>query len=536
MASTLASISNMSISDNTLSNSIFSRTRDKIARQTYRPWIIETSAGDSLAVVINRKKNDNFNGKKVSNSLYYGITSCPGTRCNTCRSFMIHNASYIFQNNITISSSDSDHAIHTEYEKYFTINTSPDIYIIEKSRHGEESSGGFDHFYFDTSDISKIISRFTAADYEWFIHQHLPTMIRLLITNCNDGIIESLDVLIETLPKVTYGDKLEKSAIWFRAAIDEYMNHRGNTSDKTIIAIKHLLRAPLSPGVDEERIICTYLKQVKDNTINAMAVAHNESALRYLLQERFKPTNYCRPTAPPKDGQLSQAIKMFTDLGFSTSVMLVSNIPKYGGKLVSSANTMKDATNIWSNQLGSKKKAGAAGLASRSSPSFPTTIKELFDNLENYPGLKISTVGMFPVLLTEYPDSARDALIHPHLWCFNNGQSISIYGISSGFQNISAITFMGRNVFFGIKGSRLTHSSLPPKNTCFPEFLTPAYQRKCRSAFEDLNKKTSPSLPTNDGNGYALGVGTSQINSLHCLHSAIEFSYNGRKFTIRLME
>jgi len=357
-------------------------------------------------------------------------------------------------------------------------------------------------------------------------------MVNLLRNNSVRGIIQSLDILIETLPKVDYGDKLEKSAIWFRAAIDEYMNHNGNTFDKTIIVLKHLLLAPLVPGVAEEKIICTYLKQVKDNTINAMSVAHNEKALRSLLQERFSPSKYCRPTAEPKDGQLAQAIKMFTDLGFSTSVMPVSNIPKYGGKLVPSANTMNNATDVWSSQLESKKKSGAAGLASRST-SFPTTINDLFNTLENFPGLKINTTNSFPVLLTEYPESARDALTHPFLWCFNNGQSVSIYGISSGFQDISAIIFMGRNVFFGIKESHLTTT---PKNTCFPEFLTPAYQRKCRSAFEDLNRKTSPLYNRDNNGGYALGVGTSRKDSSNNLYAPVTFSYNGQQFTIEKME
>lgn len=522
-----ATISNMQIQRD--ASDIFDRTRIKIKNQSYNPWVLETSACDSLAVAFKRNTNDSFSRRNASNTLFRGNGSCPGTKCVACKSFIINNAPLIFGDRVTICSADSEHAIHTDYEKNFLPNTMS-IHIVKNMLYGEENLGGFEHFYFNTSDASTFISRFTAEDYDWFIHQHLPTMVNLLRNNSVTGIIQSLDILIETLPKVDYGDKLEKSAIWFRAAIDEYMNHNGNTFDKTIIALKHLLLAPLVPGVAEEKIICTYLKQVKDNTINAMAVAHNENALRSLLKERFNPTKYCRPTAEPKDGQLAQAIKMFADLNFSTSVMPMSSIPKYGGKLVSSANTMNNATDVWSSQLESKK-SGAVGLASRST-SFPTTINDLFDNLDNYPGLKINTANNQPVLLTEYPESAQNALIHPFLWCFNNGQPASIYGISSGFQDISAIIFMGRNAFFGINGSHLTTS---PKNTCFPEFLTPAYQRKCRSAFEDLNRKTSP-LYTHNNSGYALGIGTSRKDSSNNLYTPITFSYNGRQFTIEKME
>ena len=136
------------------------------------------------------------------------------------------------------------------------------------------------------------------------------------------------------------------------------------------------------------------------------------------------------------------------------------------------------------------------------------------------------------MLLTQYPDSAREAFLYPHLWGFSNNTPPSVYGIRTGFNGVLGIIRMGRNVFFGIKNSRVTGKLM---NTCFPEFMTPAYQRRCRHAFESL-QETSPTIPSDDGTGYALGVGTSKTNNTNDLLRSLEFKYDNRIFEISRME
>lgn len=435
--------------------------------------------------------------------------------------------------------------------------------------------------------------------YEYLFHQHLPTMERLIArTLCTDSVkpgetveidataqhpmLESIKVLIETLPKVTYGDKLVHSARWFRDVLEEFgcMENSGDlkmkfqtklladatepepmfTPAQRFIAMKGLCAQYLSKGVGYEKVVCTMLKQFKDNTMDAMACVDNVESLKKLLQERLAPHNYCRPTVEATTGQLDEAMKLFKDLNFSTSLMPLTHLEKYGGKVLKAATAGTTATtgamDIWAARKneGQQKKTKhnkAAGLAGRVAvPKFPDTIVELFERIEEFPGLEIQTTGQYQTHLTEYPETAREAFKWPHLWAFNNGwgpisEAKTVNGnfnIKPGFAKITAMQCdpksVGRRVFFCLEGAQLP-ANRTVGNTCFPMFLATSHERRCRRAFEDLNNVAIkvPANPThNDEEDFCLGIGASAKDEEQNVRELTFKTQNGKLFHIHKLK
>ena len=98
--------------------------------------------------------------------------------------------------------------------------------------------GGYHHLYVPLPRCD--LKSFSNKNYNWFIHQHFPTLARLMSENNNDGIIPSLELLLSLLPKVTYGDKIQKSAEWFHRYMSEYRSVH-TRRDRDIVVLKALL-------------------------------------------------------------------------------------------------------------------------------------------------------------------------------------------------------------------------------------------------------------------------------------------------------
>lgn len=507
-----------------------------------------TSEGATLYLAFKRDNKSPRDYNNVLNYIRYHSEDS-SIRCNLClKGFLRDYAPMVFNDKKTLLGSlprDIPNLlqIHSIDECFSTSGK----YVVIDGPIGTKESGGFEHFYVELPRCD--LKKFTVDDYNWFINQHFPTIKRLMNENDNDGIIDSLELLLSLLPKITYGDKIQKSTEWFLKYMTEYRSVSSDF-DRDMVAMKALLNQYLLPGHGFERIVATNLKQTKDTVLEAMSCAHNESALIKLLTNLFNPSTYMRPTAPPSDGNIQEAMKIFENANFSTTVMTVENlISKYGGKAVpleKPASTGNDALSAWGSMRDSLqdsrvkgKRGGAGGFAKRSGAkafTAPTTIAELFNRLDEFPGLEINTLSMSPVTLTEYPDTASDLIKHAFLWCFHNGKTIATcYGITSGYHKINSMTLpgsMGRNVFFGL-GVNFTGST--KYNTCFPTFLKEAVQRKCRSAFEKLNTTTSASIPSGSGQ-LAYGVGTSRTNSLNGIHGTLKFRCGTREFTISKWE
>ena len=486
--------------------------------------IFPVSNGDVLSVAV-RRKVDPSELKRQTRAIYH--THGGGLHCNTCNDFFKNFAHLEFAGGMMFASTSGPYAVLGQKGR-----GSFDMFEILTGEIGVPEAGGFVHFSTTPTEVSQFKNSFRTVDYDWYLKQNLTTLMRLLSRHAEDGILESLELLIATLGDVTYGDKLVHAMRWFLAAMQDYLAIPADAPDyaKHVVAARALLTARLAPGVGHERIICTNLGQAKDNGLDALACARDVPALTKLLDARFSPTTYCRPTAAATTGQLTEAMKLFADLGFTTELMTINAIVKYGGVLVptSSSGGGKDATAIWGASL-AKHKSKASGFAARSggaSTAFPVTFKELMARIAEFPGLEVQTTGQTPVCLTEIPESAQVALKYSHLWGFQNGKQLSIYGIHNTWCSVNAISEMGRNVFIGLAGARPA-----PKmgNTCFPSFLATAYERRCRSAFEELNK--TDMVVTGSG-PFALGTGTSRVGESGKSYSPIRFRFQGREFAI----
>ena len=511
---------------------------------------ITTSDGSTTYVAFKRNFIDDNASRRfidILKTIRYR-SSDKSMRCQKCiMGFIRYYSRMVFQDGKTlldgVPRTDTDLMLLSEAEGLFSSTSG--TWVIIDGPIGTEFEGGYHHLYVPLPRCD--LKSFSNKNYNWFIHQHFPTLARLMSENNNDGIIRSLELLLSLLPKVTYGDKIQKSTEWFHRYMSEYRSVH-TRRDRNIVVLKALLNQYMVPGIDEEPIVATNLKQTKDTVLMAMSCAHSESALVNFLTKLFNPTTYMRKTAPPTAGSLAVAMNIFKDANFSTTVMTISNLlDKYGGKAPPRAPDVHsggDAMSAWSsmhNTIQSNKtkgkRGGAGGFAQRAGTSVfvaPTTMCELFDRIEEFPGLMINvTRYCHPVFLTEYPDTANHLLKYPFLWAFQNSTNpYDSYRIISGYHNVLAMIkpgTMGRNVFFGVSGAHLVNTD--PGNTCFPAFLKEGVQRKAGSAFESLNKSTRASVPNGQGS-LALGIGTSRKDSNNGLHSSITFKYKEHTFTI----
>lgn len=508
---------------------------------------IKLKNGDTIYCAYKRQLS---NPKRLDEILRYIRYFQPDTsmKCKTCIDFIRKYAAYVFVGDKTLFGSlPNSNKIFNLLHEIDSLYTSSKEIVIVDGPIGTRECGGFNHIYID---LPKCVSeKFTTDDYQWFIHQHYPTLNRLMKENNNDGIIPSLELLLTLLPKITYGDKIQESTEWFLKYMKNYMSP---DYDCNIVVLDALVNQYMVKGYAEERIVTTNLKQTKDTVLRAMSCAHSESALVSLLTNLFNPTTYMRKTAPPTQGQLEVAMNIFKDAGFYTTVMTLTNLlNKYNGREPSSViiSSKDDAFSTWGSMQTSMKNAsikgrrgGAGGFAHRAGTTAfdaPTTITKLYSRINEMPGLTIHvTSSSHPVMLTQFPDTARDLLKHDYLWGFKNGKTPhSEYGIMSGYHPVSAMTApgtMGRNVAFIIKGASIRDKH-NVGNTCFPSFLKEAVQRKAGSAFESLNKTTTARLPDSD-EPLALGVGSSRSDSHNHLYTSLSFKYKDHTFTISKWE
>jgi hypothetical protein len=358
---------------------------------------------------------------------------------------------------------------------------------------------------------------------------------------------------LSLLPKVKYGDKIQKSTEWFLRYMKDFRSV-STQRDRDIVVLTALLNQHMVSGYGEEQIVGTNLKQTKDTVLKAMSCAHSQPALVNLLTNLFNPTTYMRPTAAPTAGSLKVAMDIFKNAQFSTTIMTINNLlEKYNGKTPlpctisefdSDSDSEDDALSTWGamykNQSALRtkgKRGGAGGFAERVGSTVfipPTTINELYENLDKFPNLMIYVnSSSSPVMLTEYPDTSKDLLKYDYLWSFKNHSTPFLsYGITEGYHQITAMTSpktMGRNVFFGVCGAYLRDKN--PGNTCYPEFLKESIQRKARSAFEILNSNNEAKIPQNTM-PLALGIGTSRTNLNNDLMKIITFKYKSHEFSI----
>lgn len=538
----------------TPSESVYDTLISHINGLSLKTYEIQLKSWDTLYYAYKRELTDS---KRLDGILRYIRYLQPDVsmKCRTCIDFIRKYSAYVFVDGKTLFGSlPNSNDIFYHLKEIDSLYTSSMKIVIVDGPIGTLKCGGFNHIYID---LPKCVSaRFTTDDYQWFINQHYNTLSRLMSENNNEGIIPSLKLLLSLLPKgphggVPYGYKIEKPTEWFYRYMSKYLSVH-TPHDRNIVVLEALLGQYMVKGYAEERIVATYLKQMKDTVLPVMSRASSKSALTRELTNLFNPEKYMRKTKAPSEGDLDFAMNILD--GFFTIFMTVDNLlKKYGGKApprTSGVPSRGDAMSIWGAKKASleatRKKGhrgGAGGFAQRAGvevrhPKPPTTFKELFDRINEFPNLKIYVTSSgynstCPVMLTEYPDTANQYMKHPFLWAFRNGTTAHAeYNIPTGYHRITAMTkpgTMGQNVFFAVSGARFAKAN--PGNTCFPAFLKESVQRKAGRAFELLNK-TNAKMPTTS-EPLALGIGTSCTDSHGNVAKTITFKTDtGVFFTI----
>jgi hypothetical protein len=516
---------------------MFDKVRQELSKNRPTPFTVFASNRDKIAFVFNTY-TDTTEHKKIRKNIKWSYEG--GLKCRLCDETLEKLIPMYFKNgsvfkNICVP-------VYKELGKQGpikseTVKLSEELGIVSvlTKNIGKETSGHFPHFYVKPKELSQL-RRFNAEEYEKFFNQNLPTMIRVLETN-GEGIIESLEILIDNLEKITYGDKLLNSAKWLLNTCREFYSVRAE-QEKYAFAAKWLLKAPLTKGTTCIEI--TYLKQVKDNTLSALAVCKNKEKLRALLEARFHPEDYQQRKAPPTKGQLRNALKICKG-NLKFSLMKLSSITEYGGRLISPKNESKDAISAWSQELEVienkdklRKNSAAGNFASRCNRMNIKTIKQLFE-YSNLEGLEMYINGT-AVVLTKFPHKSKEMFIHPHSWGFRNDKPLSEIGLQTGtWKPVSALHFFGINFIACIDGAKVPAHNLLG-NTAHAEFLTPAYNRKLGPAMAHLNRTTTMCVPDGQGAKYAIGIGDSMKNkTTRQLNSYHKFRLNGKEFVINKM-
>jgi len=498
--------------------------------ESFTPFSIVASNGDVIRLVV-KTKTDPGVIKKMIQELQYGNSPGCGLRCRTCAEWMRKHSGLHFEEGSPFSCvpcgpyRELADASHGPF-KGFKVVTGP---------MREHHDGSYVHF--ELTPAPSVLTHFTAQDYEWFLHQYVGTLMRSLQTNGRQGILESLTLLIETLGKVNYGDKIIYAVRWYASAMEAWMAvpYDAPRFAREIVVAQALVKARLEKGHGHERIVCTSLHQMLQNGLDALATANSVEGLRRLLESRFSPATYMRRTGPASTGQLTEAMDHFSGCGFTMPKLMSTAelVSSYGGVAVATDQPTASALDVWAASAARLKKKTASNFANRAAASHfiaPNTFEEIETRIMagDMPGLEVQMNGQTPINVTSYEQSARALFKYPYFWSFRNKSNPEIYGLpNTGFCKVNAIAFPGRSVFIGIVGAV---PAAKMGNTCFPSYLASAHARKCGPAFEELNKQEM--LIPSDCQEFALGIGESRVDESGRACGTMTFRWKSHVFGI----
>lgn len=453
---------------------------------------IIVSNGDVLYCGFRYDRNLNFDF--ISNTIDSKL------KCRTCKNFIDEYARIAFlENTFVFDNAPSPYNLLSN-----SLNKdNGSIVIFNKEELGIQYSGGFRHFVVTVNP--SIMKTFSHSDYQHYLNQDFDFFLRTLNQYSSNMMIDSLNLFIEILPKVSYGDKLEHAAKWFRDCVQTWNLRTSNDVDNKMLALQLLLSYKLDKG---DHIIHTGLRQVKNNVLDCLEHAHDESTLISMLNKRLSPLNYCRTSGMISDQQLEEGLSVFNECGFYTKIMEFDDVVKYGGHLVKHIPREDFRVPVLNSELNhyQSRRNRAHNFAYRSRKNYvKITMSDLIRNLDRYPNLEVSVDGLDHILLSVYPETARHLIKHDYLWAFKYG--CDLHNVNNGYyMRIDAIMITPNNSIMFINKNLKKEI---PINTCFPEFLKNEYQRKYRRVFESFNKQDiRPSIK----NG-ALGFGSSFVKT-----------------------
>ena len=353
----------MAISSSLINTNTDTMTEDfdilypRLASQTLKADVIHTFDGDSISIIWVPPTRCNTSQDAIISSI----------KCNTCRSFVSSYGMSLFQNDQTpfdfVENPKSDyyrmaHSKGYDMYQWHLVDTK----VIGKLTSGVNPSTGlpWNHFHINLDDttVGRYV-KFSKKDYNLYFHQNLSIIYRLVEDNVDDGILDSLTLLLSILDDVPYGKTIRASTEWFYNVMKEYIDkyHMKSLGRRKVklFYMKALVSAPLLVQHETKayKIIYTdHLYQVKNHVIDALAYVNNITALKRLLTSRFSPSAFMRLITSPCIKRLKRAMIDFD--GFNTTIMTLNEVvTTYGGVRVpsqssdASVDASVDASNIF---------------------------------------------------------------------------------------------------------------------------------------------------------------------------------------------
>jgi len=374
------------------------------------------------------------------------------------------------------------------------------------------------------------------------------------------AITKSIKILIDILKKVTYGKTLLPGAEWLLSAIEKLPDIYVKLHYRDTIQIVGDIVCESTISNDSEEYVITSFHQANRTIMKLLKDATGYEAMKSMVVEMVKPSNYKRPTAPPSKGQVAVGSSLLgpfenkiytldrlwddyctkfkthstTDRDFFCTLIPVSarSAPvTFGGGASAVASAGASAVmDAYAHMAHAAKKPSCYDFASRVTPTSlqPTTYRELVGLIEEG---QIHTLDVDTwsaqcwVYIAETTLDYPTKIATPYLWSFLRG--------TSRWPSKARVTFLQETKVKSLHTIAIlledTHISLKrhsiTENCCFPEFLSTSHERTCRRVFEDINKRVPIGIPSGSDE-LAMGVGTSIKNSSMDLHTTLRFYIN----------
>jgi hypothetical protein len=432
-------------------------------------------------------------------------------RCRTCRDRIINllRMRDLNGNSVLFPSAKEnyDSSLHELYDASQTGKISSSQ-IMSREDFYSEKKGGYYHFCGRTNINDENFAKVKIM--KKISQKYFNTLLEFFSTHGEPGTKETLDTLIKHLEKVVYGDILRESAKWFKKYICDNFKHLPLTQKHKIV-YEAMFDQPHAKDIENKDVILIHFDQFKNNTLDALKVAHNLESLGKLLESRLNPNKYCKKTADPTEKQVDVAIKLIGD--FSVELMTAEEAINRlkGVKIVQQLPQITQSVSALK-KLSTKKKSNKGG-------SFIANFGKKINNFESVATiddlinlapdqLEINTSTLHVVIVNKFHDLNPDIYQYDYTWGFLNSSKVSDVGLKGNvWQKVTGIAKLGtRNYIFILEGTQINKKIMGI--CCHTQLLNNDYRKSLEQVWGNLHKTMKLKFPENGP--FAIGVGASQ--------------------------
>jgi hypothetical protein len=405
----------------------------------------------------------------------------------------------------------------------------------------------------EENQTSKSINRKKLDLIESAFHRYLPSLLpEMVIKLAGDGTPENIQAAIDSLilmekclHKAPYGDHWLAPLRWISKMFEDLKTNKINIlkmqqREKWAFFAQHLLYSPISE--DLQGAVCTFYHTVNRNIIDLLGSAYNEDAMIKMITERLSPENHLRrdPNADLSENEIKIAMNQLGD--FTNTMMTLDEAASQPHAIVlnvkekSSLDDFKQLIDVTKKD---KDMNAPANFAARSGNSAAVleikdikTFEQLFGYLIKNPNtkLEVNTETLTPCYMAK-TTLKEEALAHPHLWLFLNGDKASKLSLGT-WATVNTIVPMykyiknHRNFVFFMNETKIV-GNVP--NCNLPVYLSSKYTRVCGKAYERLNTLSNITVPVGQ---VAIGMGSSIKDEANNLFQPIKLRINDTVISI----